>query len=152
MHQIGAADDADHAACAHDRKPLDAVAFHQLDDFLQRNVLTDHTRIGRHDLFDLAARRVHIVLRQLAGTDNELDPLRPAALRAELAAAQKVALGHDADEFAVLVEDRQAADPVLQHQPRGFEHLVVVLHGNHVPRHDIFDLHGRHPFGFAARR
>ena len=152
MHQIGAADDADHAAFAHHRKPLDAAALHQLDDFLQRIVFADDAWIGRHDLFDFSARRMHVVLRQLAGTDNELEPFRAAALGAELAAAQKVALGHDADQLAVLVENRQAADPVLQHQPRGFEDLVVALDGNHVPRHDIFDLHGRRPFGFEFVR
>ena len=97
VHQIGAADDADHAASPHHRKPLDAAAFHQLDDLLQGIVFADNARIRRHDLLDLAARRMHVVLRQLAGTDDELKPFRAAALGADLAAAQEVALGHDAD-------------------------------------------------------
>jgi hypothetical protein len=66
-------------------------------------------------------------------------------LRAEFAAPEEISLGHHTDEIATGIDDGKTADPVLQHQTRGCEDRIADGHGNHVPGHDITDLHGRSP-------
>jgi hypothetical protein len=72
-------------------------------------------------------------------------------LRTDLAPAEKVSLGHYTDQLACRVHYRQTADPVLQHQSRGVEDRFFSIYGDHVPRHDIFDLHNHWPSSFSAR-
>jgi len=62
-------------------------------------------------------------------------------LRAQFAAPQKIAFGHDSDQLAFLVEDRQTADAVLEHQPRSFKDRFVRVDANHFWRHHVFDSH-----------
>src|SRR5271169_1204011 len=142
VHQIGAADDADHPAASHHRQTFHVAALHELDHFLERVVLRHGDRIGGHDLVDFSPRGMDIFVGEAARPDDEFQPFRPAALRAELAAAQEIAFGHDAYQFTVFVDHRQPADAVLQHQPRGFKDGFVRPDRNHVARHDIFNLHG----------
>ena len=142
MHEIGAADDADHLAIAQHRKPLDAAAFHQFDDRLQRIVLADGHGIARHDFFDLAAGGVHIFVREAARPDEKFQPFRPPALRcrsrrgAENRPRSPCRPGCPASSttgrplilFCSIMRD-------------GVEHRLVGRYGNDVPRHDITDLH-----------
>ena len=125
MQEIGAADDADQLAVPRHRKPLDAAAFQQLDDRIERLVLADGIGLGRHDFADLAARAMHVFGGETPGPDDEFEPFRPVAGGAQFAAAEKIALGDDADKRAARVNDRQAADPVLQHQLRGGQNRFV---------------------------
>ena len=89
VHEIGAADDAYHAAIAQYRQPFDMAAFHQLDHGFQRVVLADRRRIGRHHFLDHSAGGVNIFCGQTPGTEQEFQPFRPLPLRADLTAARK---------------------------------------------------------------
>ena len=142
MHQIGAADNADHPPGPDDGKPLDVPAFHHFNDVFQRVVFADGPGIGRHDLHDFPARRVHVFLGQFARAEDEFEPFRALSLGADFAAPQKISFRHDADQLAFCIDHRQSADPVLQHQARSLDDRLIGADGNDVPRHDIFDLHG----------
>ena len=64
---------------------------------------------------------MHVFFRDPAGPEQEFEPFRPPPLGADLTAAEKISFGHHADQSPLCIDDRQAADPVLQHQPSGFE-------------------------------
>ena len=151
MHQIGTADNADHPPVPDHRKPFDVAAFHHVDDVFQRVVFADGPRTGRHDLGNFPARRMHVFLGELAGAEDEFEPFRPLALGADFTTAQKISLGNDADQFALGIDHRQAADAVLQHYACRPHHRLVGANGNDVLRHDIFDLHGFLPSLNCAR-
>ena len=70
--QVGTAEDADRGVAIEHRHPLDAVAFHQLDDFLERCVRGHADRVAGHDLADLAPMGSNIFLREPAGTHQKL--------------------------------------------------------------------------------
>src|SRR5262249_12700248 len=142
MHEVGAADDTDHATAAGDRKPLDVVPLHGVDDRFEQLVLTDGPWIGGHDVFDFSARTVRIFLRELARPDDEFEPFRPLPLGAQFTTAKKIALGHHADQLTLLIDDRQAADAILKHQARRFEDWFVRANANDVRCHYVFDSHG----------
>ena len=86
---------------------------------------------------------MHVLGGEPAGPEQKLEPFRPAALGADLAAAQKVAFRDDADQLARRVDNRQAADSVLQHQARRLQQRFMRPDGNDLPRHDIANLHDR---------
>jgi hypothetical protein len=89
MHQIGATDDANHPPIMHDGKAVDVPTPHQFNKLLQRIVLGNGVRLGRHDLFDLAARRMHVFVGKPARADDEFEPSGAAALRSKFAARRK---------------------------------------------------------------
>jgi hypothetical protein len=62
MHEIGAGDDVDQDAARHRRHALDAIAFHQLDDALDRSVLVHSLDVGGRHLADLVAVRMGVLL------------------------------------------------------------------------------------------
>src|SRR5262249_18542276 len=141
MHQVGAADNADHAAASGHRDTLDATALHHIDDRLERFVFADRQWIGRHDIFDFLARCLHVFLGELAWSKDEFEPFRAAPLGAKFTTPQKIALGNDTDEPAFFVDDGQAADSMLEHQTRGIDDRLVRADANHFGRHDVFDPH-----------
>ena len=121
------------------------AAFHHFDDLFQRVVFADGPRMRCHDLRDFTARCLHVFLSELARTEDEFEPLRTLALGADFAAAQKIAFRDDTDQFALGIDHRQAADPVLQHHARRLHDRLVSADGYDVLRHHIFDLHGSLP-------
>jgi hypothetical protein len=62
-------------------------------------------------------------------------------LRTKFTAPQKIALANNTNELALLVDDGQAADLMLQHQPRSVDDSLVRANANDIGRHDIFDSH-----------
>src|SRR5215469_1380538 len=115
MKQIGSRDDADDLAFRNDRNALDAVAFHYTHDVLQGGIDIHRTYVPCHHVADASTAGTTVFIGQPARPDEKLDPSRPPTLRADLGSAQKVALGDDADNIPRVVDNGQAADPVLQH-------------------------------------
>lgn len=62
-------------------------------------------------------------------------------MRTKFTASEKIALGNDTNKLAFLVDDRQAADLMLEHQTRSVDHSLVRANANDVERHDVFDSH-----------
>src|SRR6516164_4402422 len=102
--------------------------------------------MGSHDLLDFSAGAMGIFLGELAGPDDKFQPFWASALGAQLAAAEKIALRHHANQLALFIEDRQPADPMLQHQTHGFKNWLVGVDANDIRRHDVFDSHSRSPY------
>jgi hypothetical protein len=115
--QVGAADNPDEPAAAHDGHSFDSTFFHEIDDIAELCVLGDGLYVARHDVIDPAGVRMDIVPCKPAGSEDELQPSRSLPLGAGLGAAQKIAFRHNADNDAAGVHNGQAADPVVQHQP-----------------------------------
>src|SRR6516225_7785467 len=76
-------DDADEPSIADHWKPLDAPALHQLNYGFERVMLANEDWISRHDLTDLSAVGMHVLLGKPAGSKQEFEPCWPRALRAE---------------------------------------------------------------------
>jgi hypothetical protein len=55
---------------------------------------------------------------------------------------QEIAFADDANEFALIVNDWNGADPLLQEQLGNFLNAGGGLHGNHRGNHQIARLHG----------
>src|SRR5262249_30229865 len=72
-------------------------------------------RAEGHDLLDLSARAMGVLLGKFARSDDKFEPLWTAPLGREFAAAEKIAFSDDPDQFTFLVHHRQAADAILQH-------------------------------------
>ena len=70
----------------------------------------------RHHLRDFPAVGMDIFVRKASWPDQELQPARSLALSAGLGATQAVALGDNTDQVAVIIDDGQSADPVVEHQ------------------------------------
>jgi hypothetical protein len=145
MEQIGAADDPDQRSAAHDRDALDSVLLHDGDDLGEFGVFRDGPDVGRHHFVYSAGVRLYVVLGEHSRPEKEFDPARALALGAGLGAAQKITFSDDARHSPVLVDHRQAADPMLQHQPQRFEDRGVRRDGDHVPGHYVPGFHRRPP-------
>ena len=99
-----------------DGQPFDIMALHQMDDLIQLSIFLDHNRIACHHLFHFQSMRMHIVMGRLTRPQKGSEPTRSFALRANLATAQKISFAHDAHKFAFVIDHRQSADVVFQHQ------------------------------------
>src|SRR6516162_272568 len=152
MHQIGTADNADDTPGAGHGDALNTTALHHLDGSLERFVFTDCPWIGSHDFSDFSAPCLHVFLGELSRSEDEFEPFRPLPLGAQLPSAQEIAFGDDTDQFAFLIEYRQAADVGLEHQAYGFQDWLIGVDANDFPRHYVFDSHGRVPDLEFARR
>src|SRR5438128_2692556 len=76
-----------------------------------------------------------------AGTKQEFEPAAALALRADLAAANEIALRDDPDQLAGGIDHRQSADMTLQHGFRGFEDGGVRRGRDDGPGHDLMGAH-----------
>ena len=67
-----------------------------------------------------------MVIHNLVDVRKRIAPARPLfMLSARLWAAQKIALGYNADELALIADHRQPADVMFQHQlDRSIDRLV----------------------------
>src|SRR5262249_22086788 len=72
-------------------------------------------------------------------------PTRPLALGPSFGPAQQIALGHDADQGAPCVDDRQAAKLPFQHQTDGVVDRSIGRNANRIRSHDIGGPHGESP-------
>jgi hypothetical protein len=135
LQQIGAADDPDQRRPAYDRNTLDSVLLHDGDDVGEFGVFRDGPDVGRHNFVYSAGVRLHVVLGERSRPEQEFDPAPALALGAGLGAAQKIAFGNDADQRSVVVDHRQTADPMLEHQPQRLEDRGVQRNGDHVLGH-----------------
>ena len=70
---------------------------------------------------------MHVVAGDAARTHEKFEPARAAALGVGFAAAQEVAFRQHADQGALLVDHRQPADVMLQHQARGLQHGRILV-------------------------
>src|SRR5262249_13413131 len=85
---------------------------HQFDDSFKRLVFGNCPRAEGHDLLDLSARAMGVLLGKFARSDDKFEPLWAAPLGREFAAAEKIAFSDDPDQFTFLVHHRQAADAI----------------------------------------
>ncbi|MNY47430.1 hypothetical protein D3C86_1826960 [compost metagenome] len=69
---------------------------------------------------------------------------------AEFHPPHQIAFGYDADKRTFAVEDRQAADRIVQHDLGGVRDAIGRTQSKDVPRHDILGLHDRLPRLSAA--
>jgi hypothetical protein len=84
---------------------------------------------------------LHVFLGELAWPKEEFEPFRAAPLRTKFTAAEKIALGNDANELALLVDNGQAADLVMEHKTGGIDDSLVRADENDFGRHGVFDTH-----------
>ena len=145
MQQVGAADDSDELLVTHHGKPFDPVLFHQLHDLFERRVFGDGVWLRCHDIRDLAGMRVDIFVRQAAGSDQKIEPVRPTPLRRRLGSAQEIAFRDDAEELSIGIDDRQAADFMPQHQLHGLQDRCIRPDRENRPCHDVFGVHRTSP-------
>jgi hypothetical protein len=122
-----------------DGKPLDAVRPHQARRGPQGRVRRDrHDRSGQHVRGDQSGR-----LRPIAPPPRALEPVRLAELGDLL--HEEVRLGDDADQHTVFVDDREGADPVLEHPAHDLLERRERVHGHDRPGHHVRDrLHRSH--------
>jgi len=100
------------APVVHDGQLLDFVVEQHLGSVLQLGLAGRNQSVaGGHDLAD---GTLHVALET------------------------QVAVGDDADEPAVAVDDRDTADFVLGHQVEGIAHGVVARNGHGVVNHAVF--------------
>ncbi len=135
---------------AHHGQADDPLAEHQRGRILDRGLLADGDRGLAHHAADghgpdVGERGLGLLpVDELA--DRHLDDLerrrQPEVLRGRPGREQgeQVRVGHHADEPRPL-EDRQPADVVLPHDPRGLADARVRLDRERVRSHDLADLH-----------
>jgi hypothetical protein len=123
------------------RDALDPALLHEMHDRIERRILGHGHRIGRHHIQDLAAMRVDIFVRELIRSHQEFNPAAPPRLGVRLDATQAIALGDDTDKVSFAVDDRQAADPVLEHQPRHIRDRGFGSDEHDLPSHYISGIH-----------
>jgi hypothetical protein len=138
--QISAADDANERTVAQHRHALDPMPLHQAHDLGERRVLRDADDVAGHNFADPAGIGSHIVARQPA-RHQQVEPARALPCRTELAAAQQIAFGQDADEPRLAVDHWQTADAVIKHQPEGLGEPGLGRHGNRVAAHHLAGIH-----------
>jgi hypothetical protein len=117
------------------------MALHHVNDRRKRFVFAYRPWIGRHDIFNFFGRRLDVFLGELAWPKEEFEPFRAAPLRTKFTAAEKIALGNDANELAFLVDNGQAADSVMEHKTGGVDNSLVRADADDFGRHDVFDSH-----------
>ncbi|GCC46503.1 hypothetical protein chiPu_0030448, partial [Chiloscyllium punctatum] len=132
-HEVRARHHPDQAFVAHDRKPRDAVRFHELNDLLKRHVLVDGDRIGRHDLINLAAMLAGEVECDLARACEHGQPAAATLLRSKFDAPNEISVRQHADERAIPIGDGKATDVVGQHRPDGVAHRCIGIDRDDVP-------------------
>src|SRR3954468_23389476 len=76
-----------------------------------------------------------------AGAQQEFEPAAALALRADLAAANEIALRDDADQLAGGIDHRKPADTMLQHGFRGLEDGGARCDRDDGPGHDLMGAH-----------
>src|SRR6266540_2602856 len=76
-----------------------------------------------------------------AGAKQEFEPAATLALRADLAAANEIALRDDPDEFAGGIDHRQPADMMMQHGFGRFEDGSVRCDRDDGTGHDLMGTH-----------
>src|SRR5437764_280679 len=81
---------------AQDRQALDALLLHQGHDVLQQCILRNRHRLRRHHVLDDPSFLANVLGGLLARSDEEREPGGAAAAGADFAAADEIALGHDA--------------------------------------------------------
>ena len=133
-----------------DRHAFDAAALHHVHDVFQRRGDVDGLHVGGHHFGHLAAVRMAVFGGDAAGTHQELEPARAPPLGLGLATTQEVAFRQHADQVAVFVDHRQAADVMLEHQPRRLQHGCIRIDRDHLAGHHIFGVHGSLHFGCYA--
>src|SRR3954471_16922776 len=76
-----------------------------------------------------------------AGAQQEFEPAAALALRADLAAANEIALRDDPDQLADRIDHRKPADMVPQHGIGGFEDGGVRRDRDDGSGHDLMSAH-----------
>jgi hypothetical protein len=113
-----------------------------MDDLIERGIFGHRSHLQGHHIVDLAPSRLHVLGRKATRTHQKFDPTRPLALGPSFGPAQQIALGHDADQGAACVDDRQAAELALKHQPDGVFDRSIGGNANRIRCHDIGGPHG----------
>src|SRR5207245_3575974 len=93
------------------------------------------------DLLDPAPVRLDILSRDPPGSHQNFEPARAAPLGPCLAAAQEITFGQDSYHLAFIVQYREAADAVLQHQLNGLCDGATPSDSDDVAGHDIRGIH-----------
>jgi hypothetical protein len=88
---------------------------------------------------------MNVFLREPTRADEERDPSHVTLLGTGLRAAEQIAFGDNAENGAVGVRHRQAADMVLLHQLGRVFDRSVWPHGNNKRRHQISCSHAPAP-------
>src|SRR5258708_39371162 len=141
LQQIGARHDADDFIVADHRQSLDFVPLHQLNDLFERGVFGDGEQLRRHDFGDLAAVFVNEIACLLTGAENESQKSTASALGSDFAAANEVALGDNADQFAGRIDYGEPADVLLKHGICGFDDCGLRGNGDDGSGHDLMGAH-----------
>ena len=111
LHDVAVGDEAHELALlVHHGQLLDLVLLQDVGSLGKGGAHMGGDELGDHDL---AQRALHVALEA------------------------QVAVGHHADEHAVLVHDGDAADAVLLHQVQGVLHLGILVEGHGVDNHAV---------------
>jgi len=139
-HEIGAANDADHAALAQHRSPLDPLRRQDLGNLDQIGGVGDGDHRRGHDLAGgpvLALDMGHELLAQLFAFGQHAQPPVAPLVTLGFIARQQIAFAHHADQRARVVDHRHGADPVLEQQHGDRARRRIRPHGDHLARHDV---------------
>ena len=97
-HKVRPADDADQHSILDDRHPLDPIRLKQHGDIGKLGRLADRDDVARHDVFDRAAMRFHIVEPCFdANESSHHERRRRGALGSDFGAIEQIAFADDAD-------------------------------------------------------
>ena len=144
--KVGAADDADQAAVAHHRHPLDAVRLQQPRDFRVFGVFCDPNHRSGHDIargqLRPAQSRQKIGMQRFALGDQRQPPVAPR-LPVGVAAPDQIPFADHADHHSRTIGNRRCADLMLEKPLRYLGGRSIGRDRYHVLGHDLPCLHAR---------
>ncbi len=138
--QVGAGDNAEQFSPAQHRHALDVLRVQQIGDLRKRCGIGDSDDGGSHDLLRRAAMRVDIFGGEMGGRTRQHMPIGRPSFSAEFRATDQIALADDADQH-VMLQDRDGADTVRQHQADNLGDWRVRGGDNCAGRHDVDGKH-----------
>ena len=98
-----------------------------------------------HDIFDPLPVRAHIGFGGLAGAKQRIKPTRAPGFGADFGPTQQISFAQDADHPSFVVDDRQPANAMLQHQLDRLGNHGAGRYGNDFSGHHVGNLHHQLP-------
>ena len=143
LEKIPATDDADQFAVAQNGKALDAAFVHDPRRARHRRILIDADGVGRHRVPHPPGAPLHIGCRNFVRSEPCIG-LRRGGPAAQLRPPDQVALADDADQLSLVVDDRNAADIIVEHHTGCLSDAVVRRYAHDPCRHYVLDVHARY--------
>lgn len=141
LYEILPADHANDLSIPYDRHALDVIPLHEPNDVGERSVFSCSVKISCHDLANLPACGLHIILGHAVRTQDEFKPARPFPLGLKFLPAKKIPFGHNADKLALCINDRQTAEVIGKHKAGRVGKCRIRADCDDVVGHDVMGPH-----------